>query len=98
MWVIHTLFVVVLNDCHFPISFCPAPLYLSCCNRCVRRVTRSEIPDAVGKNEEGNSWIIALTWSRKTKGTTACAKSVGALKMFRGMQCKIRTIWSRLIV
>jgi hypothetical protein len=24
-------------------------------------VTRPDIPDAVGKNEEGNSWIIALT-------------------------------------
>ena len=34
----------------------------------------------------------------QTKGTTACVKSVGALKMFRGMRRKIRTIWSRLIV
>ncbi len=31
----------------------------------VRRVTRPDIPDAVGKNVEGDSWIIVPTWSRK---------------------------------
>jgi len=47
----------------------------------VRRGTRPDIPDAVGKNLEEYSWIVVLTWSRKTKGTRACTKSVGALKV-----------------
>ena len=49
----------------------------------VRRGTRPDIPDAVGKNLEGDSWIVVLTWSGNTKGTRACTKSVGALKMFK---------------
>jgi hypothetical protein len=28
---------------------------------CVRRGTRPDIPDAVGKNLEGDSWVIVLT-------------------------------------
>jgi hypothetical protein len=28
---------------------------------CVRRGTRPDIPDAVGKNLEGYSWVIVLT-------------------------------------
>jgi len=49
----------------------------------VRRVTQPDIPNAVGKNLEGDSWIIVPTWRGNTKGTRACTKSVGALKMLR---------------
>ena len=51
------------------------------------------IPNTVGKNLEEHSWIITLTWSRKAEGTKACVKSIGALKMFKGRWCKIRTVW-----
>jgi hypothetical protein len=63
----------------------------------VRRGTRPDIPDAVGKNLEGNSWIVVLTWSGNTKGTRACTKSVGTLKMCRRRECKIRTRRLKLI-
>ena len=49
----------------------------------VRRETRPDIPDAVGKNLEGYSWIIVPTWSGNTKGTRACTRSVGATKVLR---------------
>jgi hypothetical protein len=49
----------------------------------VRRGTRPDIPDAVGKNLEGDSWIVVLTWRGNTKGTRACPKSVGTLKMLK---------------
>ena len=52
-------------------------------NVVVRRVTRPDIPDAVGKNLEGNSWIIVPTWSGNTKGTRACTKSISAAKVCR---------------
>jgi len=51
----------------------------------VRRVTGPDIPDAVGKNLEGDSWIIVPTWSGNTKGTRACTKRIDALKV-----CKSR--------
>jgi len=63
----------------------------------VRRGTRPDIPDAVGKNLEGYSWIVVLTWSGNTKGTRACTKSVRTLKMFRSRECKIRTLRLKLI-
>ncbi len=63
----------------------------------VRRGTRPDIPDAVGKNLERYSWIVVLTWSGNTKGTRACTKSVGTLKMFRSRECKIRTLRLKLI-
>ena len=49
----------------------------------VRRGTQPDIPDAVGKNLEGDSWIVVLTWRGNTKGTRACTKSVGTLKMLK---------------
>jgi hypothetical protein len=49
-------------------------------NVVVRRVTRPDIPDAVGKNLEGDSWIIVPTWRGNTKGTRACTKRIGAPK------------------
>jgi hypothetical protein len=63
----------------------------------VRRGTRPDIPNAVGKNVERYSWIIVLTWSGNTKGTRACTKSVRTLKMFRSRECKIRTLRLKLI-
>ncbi len=32
----------------------------------------SQHPDAVGKNLEGDSWIVVLTWRGNPKGTRAC--------------------------
>ncbi len=54
-------------------------------NVVVRRVTRPDIPDAVGKNWEGDSWIIVPTWRGNTKGTRACTKRISAPKV-----CKSR--------
>jgi len=54
-------------------------------NVVVRRVTRPDIPNAVGKNLEGDFWIIVPTWRGNTKGTRACTKRIGALKV-----CKSR--------
>ena len=62
-------------------------------NIVVRRGTRPDIPDAVGKNLEGDSWIIVPIWSGNTKGKRACTKSIGALKVCRSRQCKIRALW-----
>ena len=42
-------------------------------NVVVRRGTRPGIPDAVGKNWEGDSWIVVLTRSVNTKGTSTTA-------------------------
>ena len=52
-------------------------------NVVVRRGTRPDIPDAVGKNLERYSWIVVLTWSGNTKGTRACTKRISALKVCR---------------
>lgn len=63
----------------------------------VRRETRPDIPDTIGKNLEGDSWIIVPTWSRKVKGKVAYTKSVDAPKMFKSRRRKIRALWLRLI-
>ena len=52
-------------------------------NVVVRRVTQPDIPDSVGKNLEGDSWIIVPTWRGNTKGTRACTKRIDALKVCR---------------
>jgi hypothetical protein len=43
--------------------------------RWVRRAALRCIPDAVGRNSEGGSWVAWLTWTRKREGTTACQGS-----------------------
>jgi hypothetical protein len=54
------------------------------------------IPNTVGRNLEGGSWVQWLTWIRKVKGTIACQESSGRVQAYEARCCGTRMIRRKL--